>query len=60
MKKITPKILWITLIIIVLLNIVMVFYQVKEKRMEVVTSSLDETDTEETDLIVVKDTTFLE
>lgn len=60
MKKITPKILWITLIIIVLLNIVMVFYQVKEKRMEVVTSSLDETDTEETELIVVKDTTFLE
>ncbi len=60
MKKITPKILWITLIIIVLLNIVMVFYQVKEKRMDVVTSSLDETDTEETELIVVKDTTFLE
>lgn len=60
MKKITPQILWITLIIIVLLNIVMVFYQVKEKRMDVVTSSLDETDTEETELIVVKDTTFLE
>lgn len=60
MKKITPKILWITLIIIVLLNIVMVFYQIKEKRMDVVTSSLDETDTEETELIVVKDTTFLE
>lgn len=60
MKKITPKILWITLIIIVLLNIVMVFYQVKEKRMDVVTSSLDEPDTEETELIVVKDTTFLE
>ena len=60
MKKITPKILWITLIIIVLLNIVMVFYQVKEKRMDVVTSSLDETDTEETELLVVKDTTFLE
>lgn len=48
------------MIIIVLLNIVMVFYQVKEKRMDVVTSSLDETDTEETELIVVKDTTFLE
>ena len=60
MKKITPKILWITLIIIVLLNIVMVFYQVKEKRMDVVISSLDEPDTEETELIVVKDTTFLE
>ncbi|MBQ7551127.1 MAG: hypothetical protein IJT04_06340 [Bacteroidales bacterium] len=60
MKKITPKILWITLIIIVLLNIVMVFYQIKEKRMDIVTSSLDETDTEETELIVVKDTTFLE
>lgn len=60
MKKVTSKILWITLIIIVLLNIVMVFYKVKDAKVEDVSRWEDALNTEETDTIVVEDTIVLE
>lgn len=60
MKKVTSKILWITLIIIVLLNIVMVFYKVKDAKVEDVSRWEEALNTEETDTIVVEDTIVLE